>query len=209
MTLGIQVIILVVLFIAGLGESCLKEEKAYPSMYWWVLHVSKFVALCTAGVLTGKELMDTVNFCLVSRLIERGANCEVACTALLRTSVNIFILVLQTKMYVDCAEAGDVWVNMTALGFIAGLNAQVLDIAKSGAFGHHIAKTMTAMNFQLTFLVQYPGWFKHVRNFTIGTLTVLVGLMCTYTFVTPDEICESKGEGGALAPNVTNVTAGQ
>lgn len=191
LTLVVEVAVLVVLLMAGMPPACLEPELAYPSMYWWLLHGSKFTAMFAAGVLLGKDLMDALNYWMVSELLEPKRSCEVTLTAMMRLVVNILVVVVQAHMYKDIADPGTVWLSMSALSFIGGLNGQVLSIAKSGAFGHHIAKTMTSMNYQLTFLSQYPDWFFYARGMVIFISSVFVVLSSAYTFVIPEQICES------------------
>merc|ERR1719379_3198786 len=111
-------------------------------MTWWTLHVSKALAVVVAGVLMGKDLMDAVNYCLVSCLIE-GAKGEVILTSIARFGLIVFIAVVNVVCFTYLDSPATVWINMTALGFITELSGGILDVAKRGLFGHWTAKTVT------------------------------------------------------------------
>merc|ERR1719413_251188 len=119
--------------------------------------------------------MDITNYCMVSALIETHCNWEVAITGTLRIGLTALIALANVMIFFGMNSPENVWINMTALGFIGELGEGVLLIAKRGIFGHHISKNITQLNFQLTFVSEYPRWFTTVRSVTVITMACFIG----------------------------------
>jgi len=192
-TLFVQALIVVIMILYGVasGNDCIDE--ALPLGKWYMLHVSKAFATAIAGVLLGKELMDITNYWMVSMLLEAKTSKEVAVSAVSR--------ILMIKGKGERRETSfapvDVWVNMTALGFIGELSESVLDVAKKGVFGHNINKAVGSINFALNFMTDYPWWFNYVRGVTLMSAVCFVGFFAFLLFVLPDNVCLPDGSPAA------------
>jgi len=193
LTMILQMLVVVVMLKNGTdaGDDCLEKPPSWSD--WLLLHVSKACAMCVAGVLLAKELMDIINYWMVSELLEPTRNIEVAVSAFMRVILTFLVAVASVVIYMSLTSPASVWMNMTALSFIYELSASVLDVSKRGVFGHPICKTMTTLNFELTFLSEYPPWFSYVRSLT---LTVCFGSIAIFTaviFLQADNLCPKKG----------------
>jgi len=189
-TFALQMLVLLVNLRNGMEyyAGCFHEPPS--RMNWWLLHVSKACAMLVAGVIMGKDLMDTVNYWLVSSLLQAHQDFEVITSAILRIALTTVIVGANVAIFMQLTNPASVWLNMTALGFIAGLSQEVLSVAKQGVFGHHIGQTLTKLNFQLTFHVEYPGWFIWARAVALLISLLVVLVFATYVFISPDNMCD-------------------
>ena len=73
--------------------------------------------------------------------------------------------------------------NMTALTFIAALDTDVLGMAKQGFFGHSVGKSVTEVNYELTFIQQYPNWFAAARRMTCVLVIGFVAICGAWVFL--------------------------
>jgi len=190
-TFLVQTVVLLIMLGNGLdmgGGECFGQPPTFSM--WLLLHTSKALAMLVAGTLMGKELMDIANYWMVAELLMPTRSVEVVLTALLRVVMNLTLIGANIAIFLSLTNPAEVWLNMTALAFIASLGSDVLDVAKRGVFGHHIAKTMTTTNFQLTFVSEYPAWFAHVRRVTITVMTSVVISFAYITFKSADPMCQ-------------------
>lgn len=189
-TLLLQFLVILVMLKNGAdaGDDCL--EKAPTFSEWILLHVSKACAMCVAGVLLAKDLMDVLNYWMVSELLEPRRSIEVIISAVLRGSLTVLIAVATVVIYMNLSSPASVWINMTAVSFIGELGGSVLEVAKRGVFGHHISKAMTTLNFQLTFISEYPAWFPWAQRITVVGCFVGILVFCTVVFMMPDNVCK-------------------
>lgn len=189
-TFLVQTLVLVIMLGHGLdmGEGeCF--EKPPPLATWLLLHASKALAMLVAGTLMGKELMDIANYWMVAELLMPKRCFEVVFTAALRVLMTITLIGANIAIFISLTNPAEVWLNMTALTFIGSLGEDVLGVAKRGVFGHPISKTMTAMNFQLSFVSEYPQWFAYVRTVTITIMASIVISFAYITFTSADPMC--------------------
>eukprot|EP00930_Biecheleria_cincta_P016560 TRINITY_DN13424_c0_g1_i2.p1 TRINITY_DN13424_c0_g1~~TRINITY_DN13424_c0_g1_i2.p1 ORF type:complete len:140 (+),score=33.46 TRINITY_DN13424_c0_g1_i2:288-707(+) len=105
---------------------------------------------------------------------------------LLTAAANIVIFIIATK-------PDGVWLYITAVSFVNDLGRAALGVAKSGVMGHHIAKQMTELNFQLTFIHEYPGWFVPVRWLVHVALFGFIIGFAAYVFFLPVQVCPADG----------------
>mmetsp|Transcript_32551 Transcript_32551/g.69327 ORF Transcript_32551/g.69327 Transcript_32551/m.69327 type:complete len:499 (+) Transcript_32551:73-1569(+) len=191
-TVALQGLVLLVMLRNGLtsmgNNSCF--DAAPDPTTWWLLHLSKALAMIVAGILLGQDLMDTANYWMVSELIEQRMSFEVVVSACLRIGLTAIIIASNICIFMNLVNPAEVWMNMTALGFIHGLGSDVLETAKRGMFGHNIAKTMTTLNFQLTFLSEYPAWFTYVQGMVVTISTSVILVFASIVFITPDAMCD-------------------
>lgn len=187
-TLLLQLLILFVMIKNGMEEpDCLKKPMTpFVSFNWWLLHMSKGLGLLVAGALMGRDIMDTINYQMVSELLEPRFTPEVYITSISRILLNGIILAATFYIFLGLTNPADCWLNMTALGFIASMGSDMLDVAKRGVFGHHIGKAITGVNFELTFLSEYPGWFKYVRGMALLITVCAIGVLAFLVFIEPD-----------------------
>lgn len=186
----LQVIIVLVLMRNMWSQSefgCVEEEL--QGSKWCVLHLSKAAAAIVAGVLAGKELMDTVNFWMVSQLLQPSL--EATLSACVRVFTIVLILATNALAFRTTYEPVDLFMNMTALTFVGDIGSFGLDIAKRGVLGHHISKTMTELNFQLNLNREYPSWFTTVRAVTLLLLTTCTVGFAVFLFGLPDPVCQT------------------
>lgn len=197
LTLGIQVLIVFIMMLYGIeaGDDCIKESL--PPGKWYMLHVSKAAATLAAGMLMGKELMDIVNYWMVSELLETKTSIEVVVTGVLRIALILFIAMANVTIFMTMTSPADVWINMTALGFIGELSSAILDIGKKGVFGHDISKATTSINFSLNFMTDYPWWFNWARGFALIIAFAFIGFFAFLLFIMPDNICLEDGTSEA------------
>merc|ERR1719253_588833 len=119
--------------------------------------------------------MDTVNYWMVSDLLEPGINVEVTLTAIARLAMALFLGWVNFVMLNSLDSPVEVWINMTALAFISQLGEDVLSVARRGVFGDTIGKFMVKLNYQLTFTSEYPRWFTTIHVFTILGCVAFIG----------------------------------
>merc|ERR1712187_920184 len=158
-------------------------EEAPSPLRWWLLHVSKACAMIVAGVLMGKDVMDTVNYWMVSALLEAHRDYEVALSAVLRICLVATLVGSNILIFLRLTNPASVWINMTALGFIGGLSQEVLSVAKRGVFGHNISQTLNSLNFHLTFHLEYPPWFVWVRGAVLVLSSSVVILFAAIVYI--------------------------
>lgn len=201
-TFMLQVLVVLILIkdAAEASDGCL-EEEINPGMFsWWLLHLSKGVAIGVASLLMGRELMDVVHYAMVSYLVEPHLNWEVAAIASSRMLLAAFIAYANVAIFSWLVHPINVWINMTALAFIGELGTGMLDVARRGVFGHYVMKTMTGLNFELTFTHTYPHWFNCAR-FVVLCVACVFGLtFAIMAFAIPDQTClqEEKLSNGTL-----------
>eukprot|EP00929_Paragymnodinium_shiwhaense_P075983 TRINITY_DN3895_c0_g1_i1.p1 TRINITY_DN3895_c0_g1~~TRINITY_DN3895_c0_g1_i1.p1 ORF type:complete len:685 (+),score=180.04 TRINITY_DN3895_c0_g1_i1:152-2206(+) len=174
------------------GMGCVDHEQSPFS--WWVLHASKFLAILTAGVLMGKDIMDAVNYWMVSQLLEPRMNFEVLFCFTLRILLALFLGWANVIVYNALSSPALVWINMSALSFINQMGEAVLAIAKRGVFGHSICKTMTSLNYQLTFRSVYPRWFHTVHTLTMFGCIAFSVVCAAVVFFYPLPLCEGAAD---------------
>jgi len=187
-TFFIQLLVLLIMMEQGLDMGECFEEP--PDLHkWFLLHVSKALAMVVAGALMGQELMNVVNYWMVAELLFPHRDIEVTLTALMRVLMSFVVIGANVAIFLHLTNPASVWVNMSALGFIVSMGSDVLSVSKSGVFGHHISKTITTLNFQLNFVSNYPAWFIYVRGMTIALSAAVVGVFAMISFLSPDAMC--------------------
>jgi len=187
-TMFLQLLVIVVMLSHGSGAGdCL--EKPLTLDAWLFLHGSKACAMCVVGMLLAKDLMDTINYWMISQLLETEQNLEVVISAGVRGMLTVLVAAANVILYRNETSPANVWINMTALGFINELSQYVVTVAKNGVFGHPISKTLTTLNFQLTFVSEYPAWFTYVRNATLTICFGAIALLSIAALLLPDAQC--------------------
>eukprot|EP00419_Tripos_fusus_P025637 CAMPEP_0172722084 /NCGR_PEP_ID=MMETSP1074-20121228/80620_1 /TAXON_ID=2916 /ORGANISM="Ceratium fusus, Strain PA161109" /LENGTH=600 /DNA_ID=CAMNT_0013547999 /DNA_START=52 /DNA_END=1854 /DNA_ORIENTATION=+ len=192
LTLTIQVLVTLAMLANGglaTADNCLKEPLSHSA--WLLLHISKAFALCVGGMHLAKDLMNTVNYWMVSELLEATRSKEVAISAVLRGLLTVLIAAANIVMYRYMTSPANVWINMTALAFINDLGCYVVAVTKSGVFGHHLSKTLTTLNFQLTLVSTYPAWFAWARNTALTLCVGAISLLGLLMFSVPDNMCNA------------------
>lgn len=189
-TLFVQLLILYVMTrtYASL-EHCLTATP-YVDMDWWLIHVSRMLAMFVSGSIMTKDFMDIVNYWMVSLLLEPTCSLEVAVTALLRILLRVGLAVAHIVLFMSYTDPGFLWVNMAALDLVASLGQDMLEIAKRGVLGHDICKAVTGLSFTLTLVHEYPRWFLYVRDLTLSTCIVGVTILAIALFMMQDPPCE-------------------
>jgi hypothetical protein len=197
-TFVLQILIILILIQGAkdAGEGCLRKPLLMFSYEWWLLHMSKGLAIGVAGILMGQELMDVVNYSMVSCLVEPHINWEIVLVAFARVSLSMLIAFANVRIFSYLKHAVSVWINMTALAFIGELGTGMLEVAKRGVFGHTLMKTITNLNFELTFVHQYPAWFPLVRLTVLALAMTFIGFFAVYAFVSPDVVCKDHQHNG-------------
>jgi len=192
-TLAMQVLIVATLLIYGMeaGDDCIKEPL-HPRK-WYMLHVSKAAATLAAGMLMGKELMDIVNYWMVSELLLARPSIEVAVSATLRFILVFFVAAANVIIFMTLTSPAGVWINMTALSFVGELGEAILGVARRGVFGHHICKAVTSVNFSLNFMTDYPWWFSYARGLALAIAGLFIMIFAVTLFLMPDNVCNADG----------------
>jgi len=188
-TFALQALVVMILIQGAedAGEGCLRKM---PTRYeWWLLHLSKGLAIGVASILMGRELMDVVNYAMVSCLVEPHINFEMVFFATSRVVLAGLIGVANVLIFSYLKHPVSVWINMTALAFIGELGTGMLDVARRGVFGHHIMKTMTGINFELTFCDHYPRWFKSIRFMALAAAFVFGTICSMWAFSQEVDMC--------------------
>jgi len=199
--LQILVVLILIQGAKDAGDGCFEHHMERYTYNWWLLHASKSVAIGTAGILMGQEIMDCLNYAMVSVLVEPHINYEVCFVTFSRMALSALIAYANVVIFGYLKFPATVWINMTALAFIGELGTGMLDVARRGVFGHNIMKTMTGLNFELTFVSEYPSWFPAVRFTAMFVACCFVGVFASMAFVAPDRDCHS----GFNATNVTHL----
>eukprot|EP00931_Biecheleriopsis_adriatica_P117716 TRINITY_DN93202_c0_g1_i1.p1 TRINITY_DN93202_c0_g1~~TRINITY_DN93202_c0_g1_i1.p1 ORF type:complete len:484 (+),score=110.58 TRINITY_DN93202_c0_g1_i1:27-1454(+) len=191
--MSLQLLALVMIFAYGLdnGDACLPDEPTGWS--WWTLHLSKAAGIVVVGCLMGGDVMDTVNFLMVEVLLEKSVNFELIMAVTSRTLCVLLTAIANSVLFIIATKPDGVWLYITAVFFVNDLGRAALGVAKSGVLGHHIAKHMTELNFQLTFIHQYPDWFQPVRRLAHVLLFGFIGGFAAYVFFLPVQVCPSDG----------------
>lgn len=191
-TFVVQLTILAIMLEHGLdmgGTACFTEPPDVRT--WWALHISKGLAMLVAGVLMGKELMDIVNYWMVGDLLLPANHIkEATFIAVLRVMMAAVIMCSNIAIFMNLTNPADIWLNMTALGFVSTLGEDVLSVARRGVFGHTISKTITNLNFELTFVTEYPNWFEKVRQMVLAISATVIVVSSYFSFNTADVMCE-------------------
>jgi hypothetical protein len=190
-TLFVQLLILYILLKNGmLSTDCLDAPLVpFIGIDWWLLHGSKLIAMLVSGAFAGREVMDIVNYCMVSALLETRPSVEVIISAVLRISLTAVILTTTMFVFNGLTNPADVWLNMTALHWISSLGRDMLDVAKRGVLGHHMCKAITGVEFKLTFVSEYPRWFKYVQFVCLLVTVGVVGLFAVSVFLVEEPVC--------------------
>lgn len=188
-TFVLQLVVLLIMLenARSMSGDCLKHPLSVSQ--WWNLHVSKALALAVTGMMMGKDLMDTANYWMVAELLMPIRSLEVTVTAIGRVSMTFVIVSATMFMFWNLTSPVDVWLNMTALGFISSLGADVLDVIRRGLFGHSMAKATTKLNFELTFMTQYPPWFATIHKITTLATVGVIATFAATTFSAKDLMC--------------------
>jgi hypothetical protein len=186
-TLFLQIFIVAcLLHYATAFQSCL--DKQLTVMEWWILHLSKAFAVGVAGCLMMKEFMDIINGWMVSVLLEPNFNLEVAVVNLLRFILSLIILLTNVTLFQGITDPINVWMSMASLAFVGELSVVAIDQGKKGVFGHAIRATLTELNYELTFVSEYPWWIPYVQYSTLFAITILVSYSGVVVFVSAEKI---------------------
>mmetsp|Transcript_146756 Transcript_146756/g.267532 ORF Transcript_146756/g.267532 Transcript_146756/m.267532 type:complete len:543 (-) Transcript_146756:197-1825(-) len=198
-TLALQVLIVLILIQSaeGAGDGCLDHPMPMFGYDWWLLHMSKAMAVFMAGILLGQELMDALNMVMVSILVEHSpdrrfitwGNAEALFFGLLRLLLAALIAVANVYIFSYITHAANVWINMTALAFIGEIGTGMLEVARRGVFGHYLMKTITEVNFEMTFVKEYPAWFPAVRGIALMCALIFVLFCAGLGFEMKDDVC--------------------
>jgi len=189
----LQLVALVNIFLYGLehGDNCL--QKAPDGVHWWTLHLSKAAGTVVVGIMMAGDIMDTVNYFMVSVLLEPKLGVEILLSVVFQSLVTVLTVVANTVLFIIATSPDGIWLYVAAVGFVTELSKAVLGIAKSGILGHHIAKEVTDMNFQLCFLHQYPWWFQPVRIASYVVLFGFIMFFALYVSFLPVQECPADG----------------
>jgi len=189
-TAALQWLILAIMIAHGASpEDAQCYTKPPDAFEWWVLHSSKAFAMVITGIMMGKELMGIINYFMVSELLEPKRSFETVTTVLAQGLLTATVVAANVIVFMGLTNPVHVWTNMAALAFIASLDSDVLEAAKGGILGYHIAKNLTPLNYQLTFVANYPGWFTYVRGTTVVVCAVFIAFFAFLVFVMPDPMC--------------------
>eukprot|EP00930_Biecheleria_cincta_P062146 TRINITY_DN47652_c0_g1_i1.p1 TRINITY_DN47652_c0_g1~~TRINITY_DN47652_c0_g1_i1.p1 ORF type:complete len:589 (+),score=102.58 TRINITY_DN47652_c0_g1_i1:35-1768(+) len=166
MTMFTQVLAVIVLLRHSFARADICRDKPADASSKLTLRLAKGCAVFVAGTIMGKELMDTVNYLMVSELL-MGHSPESLLSAFTRLATVILIACANVMSFTCSDDASDVFMNMTALSFLGELGTFGLEVAKRGVLGHHVGKTMTELNFSISILKVYPDWFKTIRDIAV------------------------------------------
>merc|ERR1719409_182918 len=136
---------------------------------------------------------------MVAQLLLPKTSLEVTISAFLRFARILIVAMCQIVLLMVMRSPVNIWMNITAVGFVNELCQQILEVAKRGVFGHHICKEMTEMNFTLFFVSEYPWWFGAVRTVCLVAATIFIVFFAFVTFTMPDQICP---DGVDEVPNI-------
>lgn len=161
----------------------------YIDANWWVLHVSRGLAMLVCGAIMTRDFMDSLNYLMTSVLLEPHLSATVVLSFAGRLLLNVFLVMANIYLYMSFTEAGYLWVNMACLGFVATLDQDVLSLAKRGVFGHGIGKAVTGVKYELTFMHEYPSWFPGVSRAVIISCIIAVTVAAVFVFMKPDREC--------------------
>merc|ERR1712048_300092 len=187
----IQWLILGVMVTHGLNSNQCYEHS--PTAFkWWLLHMSKALAMFITGLMMGKELMGLLNYFLVSELLESRKSFEAVVTTFAQGGLTILLVTANVFIFCGLTNPVDVWTNMAALGFIANLDAEVLAAAKGGMLGHSVAKNLTPLNYQLSFVSHYPSWFGYIRGIAVVVVVAFITCFSALVFMMPDPVCSAQ-----------------
>lgn len=194
MCIQLLIVIVIITHSFSAGSDCVDPAEAEEvSKPLTVLHVAKFSAVLVAGPTMGKELMDTLNFVMISGLLEENRSWETFFAAAVRFLTILLIGVANVMMFISTTDAADVFMNMTALTFIGEMGCFGLDFAKRGVFGTYISKTMTELNFQLNLVSKYPWWFNGIRNVTLFFTAFFTVAFCGLILFVREPVCSEDG----------------
>jgi len=186
----IQVLVLAIFIKYGLGQkSCTDHQMTFLDES--LLQVSKLLAMLVLGGMMGNEFMGVLNYYMVYDLLLDTRDWEFVLTAVFQVLLNIILIVTNVLVFMHLTSPGDVWLNMTALTFIAGLDSDVLGMAKQGFFGHSVGKSVTEVNYELTFNEQYPTWFAAARRMTCVVILGFVGICGAWVFLYELPVCDT------------------
>lgn len=166
-TLLIQVCVTLLLVYFGFTTGqCYDPSKERPWMSIAILRFSRAAATATAGCIMGKDLMELANYIMTNLLLEPKPSFELVFISFCRVLVALLLGLANLVMFMGLLNPFDIWLNLTALGFVAEMGGQMLDVAKRGFFGKKIASMSTDTQFALFFMHDYPGWFDHFQLVT-------------------------------------------
>lgn len=119
----------------------------------------------------------------------------------MRLLLTAVVLTANVFLFLSSRDTAEIWLNMTALGFIGQLGVDVLHIAKRRIFGHHISKAVSSVSYELSFVSEYPMWFMTVRRITIFVAAVVISVFASILFRIEDPLC---GDDGSHPSNVSD-----
>eukprot|EP00930_Biecheleria_cincta_P065171 TRINITY_DN5086_c0_g2_i1.p1 TRINITY_DN5086_c0_g2~~TRINITY_DN5086_c0_g2_i1.p1 ORF type:complete len:626 (+),score=129.70 TRINITY_DN5086_c0_g2_i1:83-1960(+) len=172
-TLGFQLMIVLVLVYYGLKPTECYDHTPTDEE-WYILHGSKAAAITVAGLLMGKDFMDITNHSMVTLLIEPKIDVEMMVVSFLRFTLTVLIGLANLFMFEGMVSPFSVWINMAALAFVGELGGAINDQMVKGVFGHDLRSTVTDLNYELTFVSQYPWWIKYVQGATIAFVALFI-----------------------------------
>lgn len=181
-TASIQVLVLAIFIRYGLAQKNCTEDDI-PVLDQFLLQLSKLLAMLVLGGMMGTEFMGILNYYMVCDLLLETKDWEFVLTAVFQVLLNITLMVTNVLIFLHTTSPGDVWLNMTALTFIATLDSDVLGMAKQGFFGHSVGKSVTEVNYELTFNEQYPTWFPAARRMTCIVVIGFVAICGAWVFL--------------------------
>jgi DNA repair exonuclease SbcCD ATPase subunit len=179
------VVILVSFFLAP--QECFAEVPSIATVY--ILRTSKCCAMIVTGALMIRDVMDIVNVLMVDVLLLDELNFLSVCTQASRLLLSCMIFVANVFAFRGYVNPTNVWVNMTALTFVAELGAATNDLARRGVFGHYIRSTLTSQNYTLTFNVDYPWWIPSAQQFVKVAIALLTASCSVYLLTADDPMC--------------------
>lgn len=194
MTSVTQVFVVSLLIYYGLTTgSCLSPFHPMTHIDWFILHFSKAAATVSAGFFMGKDLMELSNYLMTSILLDIHIRPDVLTIAFLRVMFTISIGIANLVMFIGLTSPFEVWINLTALGFVSEMGSHMLEVAKRGFFGHHISKATCQTNFKLNFMQEYPRWFGIAQFVTITLGIGFSACFGTLLFFAPDIYSDAEG----------------
>lgn len=190
-TLALQLVVLSLMIRFYLNTHDCFETLPVPfqDLDWWVLHISRAIAMFIAGAFMTKDMMDIANYLMVSSLLEPRMSAEVILSAMIRFILITMLFIANALLFRSYKDPGYLWINMAAVSFVGAFGSDVLGFARTGCFGHHICKAVTAVNFELTFLSEYPSWFPLVSQVTRAVAMAGVVVAAIQVFVDEDYQC--------------------
>eukprot|EP00928_Gymnodinium_smaydae_P061443 TRINITY_DN45511_c0_g1_i1.p1 TRINITY_DN45511_c0_g1~~TRINITY_DN45511_c0_g1_i1.p1 ORF type:complete len:551 (-),score=116.38 TRINITY_DN45511_c0_g1_i1:86-1738(-) len=189
-TLLMQLLIVTILWHYSLTPTECFDYRPSQKEYM-VLHVSKAAAVIVAGGLMAKDFMDIVNGLMVSVLMEPHLSFEVLFTTLCRLILYLLIGITNVRMFQGMVHPSSVWINMAALAFVGELGSAMNELGKAGTFGHAIRSCLTNINYELTFMSEYPWWIPIVQKLTLFLTALFTIFNALSAYNAEDTMCLS------------------